>query len=454
GSPHEHFSPFGVVHFPGLPQDAPHRSVHRFGQPLQNVARLVNLATLDRRIASKRAADRLGQRLRAIDDEQTSHRRIKSTLDEIVDERLHGRRIFGRALDEAERMFVAVRVDADRRDEKHILIHVNAVNLDRQQIEIVEPAFHPRLHARRRQRHEAAGGRRLRQSRSVGRRNVSPGQPDRTLETPRRDVDQHLIHRPFAEQVFADGALPTRQYALGPVEPANPWALDLDLATVKADLAFGPSPAVRLASLTPLVALATGRCRILLQHLAQRLEPGGKAKAFKARRHARQRLGLQRIRGNCGRRGMLLHGVAFLSWNQHPEPKGSRRATPLLPFQHSSGQPRNRLTLRCGASCGKPGKWTTPKGPKRSFAISPAVSNRTGTAFPLRSWKGSTRCSLSRGSASLANCAARSPAPTSSRMSWARCARSAATSNTGARPRWPCDGPPPPCRKQPRASVD
>src|SRR5208337_872864 len=58
------------------------------------------------------------------------------------------------------------------------------------------------------------------------------------------------------------------------------------------------------------------------------------------------RLGLQRIRGNCGRRGMLLHGVAFLSWNQHPEPKGSRRATPLLPFQHSSGQPPNLSTNR------------------------------------------------------------------------------------------------------------
>jgi hypothetical protein len=84
----------GVIDFPGLPQDPPHRSVHRFGQPLHDVARLVNLAPLDRRIASKRAADRLGQRLRAIDDEQTSHSRIKSTLDEIVDERLHGRRIF------------------------------------------------------------------------------------------------------------------------------------------------------------------------------------------------------------------------------------------------------------------------------------------------------------------------------------------------------------------------
>ena len=37
------------------------------------------------------------------------------------------------------------------------------------------------------------------------------------------------------------------QDALDPVEPANPWALDLDLATVKADLALGPPPAVRLA---------------------------------------------------------------------------------------------------------------------------------------------------------------------------------------------------------------
>jgi hypothetical protein len=34
---------------------------------------------------------------------------------------------------------------------------------------------------------------------------------------------------------------------------------------------------------------------------------------------------------------MFLHGVAFLSWNQHPEPTGSRRATPLLHFQHSAG---------------------------------------------------------------------------------------------------------------------
>jgi hypothetical protein len=34
-----------------------------------------------------------------------------------------------------------------------------------------------------------------------------------------------------------------------------------------------------------------------------------------------------------------LHGVAFLSWNQHPEPTGSRRATPLLIFQQKPGHP-------------------------------------------------------------------------------------------------------------------
>ena len=56
------------------------------------------------------------------------------TLDQIVDERLHRRLVFGRAFDEADRMLVAVRVDANRRDEEHIFIDVNAVDLDRQQI--------------------------------------------------------------------------------------------------------------------------------------------------------------------------------------------------------------------------------------------------------------------------------------------------------------------------------
>ncbi len=128
----ELFGFVGVVHFPGLPQDALRRGAHGFWQALQNVARLVNLAALDRRIASEGPPDRLGQCFRAVDDEEARRAGIEPMLDEIVDERLHGRRLFRRALDEAERVFVAVRVDVVRRDEDHVLVHVNAVDLDRQ----------------------------------------------------------------------------------------------------------------------------------------------------------------------------------------------------------------------------------------------------------------------------------------------------------------------------------
>src|SRR6516164_5330954 len=44
------------------------------------------------------------------------------------------------------------------------------------------------------------------------------------------------------------------------------------------------------------------------------------------------------MRWNRSGCAMSLHGVAFLSWNRHPEPSGSRRATPSLSFQHSPGQ--------------------------------------------------------------------------------------------------------------------
>ncbi len=54
------------------------------------------------------------------------------------------------ALDEAKRMFVAHGVNADRRHQDQILVHVNAVDLDHQQIEPGEIRRHPFLHACRR----------------------------------------------------------------------------------------------------------------------------------------------------------------------------------------------------------------------------------------------------------------------------------------------------------------
>src|SRR6478609_3775525 len=57
------------------------------GQSFDNVARLVNLAALDRCVPTKRAADCLDQRLRAVDDKQAAVLGIQATLDQVVQQR-------------------------------------------------------------------------------------------------------------------------------------------------------------------------------------------------------------------------------------------------------------------------------------------------------------------------------------------------------------------------------
>jgi hypothetical protein len=80
---------------------------------------------------------------------------------------------------------------------------------------------------------------------------------------------------------------------------------------------------------------------VLFHHGSERLNPGRQTESIKADRDrvpsfVHSRHSCRRQSGQwCDR---FLHGVAFLSWNQHPEPTGSRRATPLLLFQHSPGQ--------------------------------------------------------------------------------------------------------------------
>src|SRR5262245_22382410 len=61
-------------------------------------------------------------------------------------------------------MLVALRIDTDRCNQDQIFVHVNAIDLNHQQIEAGEIGRHPILHARRRQRYEAAGGGRFRQT--------------------------------------------------------------------------------------------------------------------------------------------------------------------------------------------------------------------------------------------------------------------------------------------------
>src|SRR5205807_2287708 len=111
----------------------------------------------------------------------------------------------------------------------------NAIDLDHQQIEVGEIGCHPILHARRRQRYEAAGGGRFRQTSPRRPRNVSLRQPNRSGKLTRRDIDQHLVQGPFPEPVLRNCRLPTRYRLLLPVKAAKPWPLDFDLAAVDAD---------------------------------------------------------------------------------------------------------------------------------------------------------------------------------------------------------------------------
>src|ERR1700674_5865682 len=93
-----------------------------------NIAGLVNLTPLNRRVVTEVSANGLRQGLRSINDEQPRHRRIKPALDKILDQGLNGRGTLRRAFGKAERMLVPLRIDADRCHEGHILVHMNAAD--------------------------------------------------------------------------------------------------------------------------------------------------------------------------------------------------------------------------------------------------------------------------------------------------------------------------------------
>src|SRR5580693_4276214 len=82
-----------------------------------------------------------------------------------------------------------------------------------------------------------------------------------------RHIDQHLVHRPFAEPILRNGRLPARQRAFLAIKSAQPRTLDLNHAAVEADLTFRLTPAVRLTIWSAHVAGTAGGLRIVSHHL-------------------------------------------------------------------------------------------------------------------------------------------------------------------------------------------
>jgi hypothetical protein len=137
-----------------------------------------------------------------------------------------------------------------------------------------------------------------------------------------------MAHLP--EPVFFHRPFPTGKSLLLAVEATKARAFNFHLAAVKANLAIRLAPAMRPSVLAARVSRAARHSRIVFHHLGKGLNPRGNAETFETRRHIRQRFDLDRSRRN---RDKFVHGVAFLSWNQHSELTSSRRATPLLLFQ-------------------------------------------------------------------------------------------------------------------------
>src|SRR5271155_427501 len=119
-------------------------------ETLHDIPGLVNLAALDRRVAPEAAPDRLGERLRAVDDEQTRHRRIEAALDQVVDQRLHHSAVLGCPFHQPKRVLEALAIDPERRHQNEMLTDVNAVDLHHHDVERGQVRTHPLLPARSR----------------------------------------------------------------------------------------------------------------------------------------------------------------------------------------------------------------------------------------------------------------------------------------------------------------
>src|SRR5215472_9929808 len=154
-------------------------------------------------------------------------------------------------------------------------------------------------------------------------------------------LDEHQIHRPLSEPVLPHCLLPARQRDLLAAELTNPRPFDVDLAPMEANLPLRVPPAIPAPALSTRVARPAKFLSLLLHHRRKRLEASRQAEPLEAGRYLIPSLThsprIYRRQGSlcCA---TSLHGVAFLCGIKHPEPTGSRRATPLLLFQHSPGQ--------------------------------------------------------------------------------------------------------------------
>src|SRR5262249_29111104 len=120
-----------------------------------------------------------------------------------------------------------------------------------------------------------------------------------------------------------------------------------NFAAMEADLSLGPAPAVADAVSAAAMRRAGELPRVLKHHLLHRSDAGRQTETLERAVHILpSRFKAWKKRNPC-RCGNLRHGVALLCGFRHPEPSGSRRATPALLFQPRAGQFLRLLLSAC-----------------------------------------------------------------------------------------------------------
>ena len=306
---------------------------------------LVDLAALDGGGHTEGVADRFAERLRAIDDEQPGQRRIEPPGEEIVEQGLDDDSLFSVAPSTTARtclsplpstpiaatktwsptcrpsIWMTSRSSSERSEASQAFIFLrDSATKRRETADFEVPS--PRAFARS----------------PSGRRTARWYLRVDTFRTIR-------IERPLEQQVAVAQHLPALQTHLLASMVANPWPLHFHAAAVVADLALRMAPAI-----TPTVPMATmsgpahGR-GVLLHHLGQGLDPGQETEPLSTLRRTASIASASGGIGNEVARafGLLELRIFFpmvsfsLLGLQHPEPNGSRRATPTSTFQHRPG---------------------------------------------------------------------------------------------------------------------
>ncbi|MGY3361978.1 hypothetical protein ACVWZK_008641 [Bradyrhizobium sp. GM0.4] len=234
------------------------------------------------------------------------------------------------------------------------------VDLDHQKVERGQIGSHE-VGQPRRQRDEPPRGRRLRNPRSGRCRHVTLGQPDSAAEPARRHIDQHQVHRPATEPVLLRRRFPARDRHLAAVHIPDPRALASILPPWKRSVpAFGPngSPAAPRRDR----GAARGRRDIRLHHRAERLVPAARQDWSKLARTSANASSTSLGRRRTSRCDISPSWRCSRLWNQHPEPTGSRWATPTSSEnQQNTGQPPVEQYMNSQEStralCAMPRKW-------------------------------------------------------------------------------------------------